>query len=320
MADPAGLRAPRRAGRARAPMRKRRPRGGAASQRPRYYRQPEPGEQPLAPLPFVATGRAGAPPRACQTRRRRRGRRPSPTSISRTSSAPRLSNGIPVVYARRDRGAGGPGRGRVRRRHRRRSGQRARHPVADAEPARRRHDQPQLDPDRRGAGAARRRDQPGASLDRTAVTLAALTPNLGPSLDLLADIVRNPAFDAGRGRAAARAAARRDRPGADPAERHRARARCRRCSTAPTIPMAGRSPASATRRWSRRLTRDDLVRFHQSWIRPDNATIFVVGDCRWPSWCRCSKRASATGRPPAGAEGDQELRRRAAGAAGRGSS
>ena len=34
----------------------------------------------------------------------------------------------------------------------------------------------------------------GASLDRTAVQMAALTPNLGPSLDLLADIVRNPAF------------------------------------------------------------------------------------------------------------------------------
>ena len=26
------------------------------------------------------------------------------------------------------------------------------------------------------------------------------------------------------------------------------------------------------------LTRDDLVNFHQRWLRPDNATIFVVGD------------------------------------------
>src|SRR5690606_20423982 len=34
----------------------------------------------------------------------------------------------------------------------------------------------------------------GASLDRTTVSLTALTPNLGPSLDLLADIIRNPAF------------------------------------------------------------------------------------------------------------------------------
>ena len=33
-----------------------------------------------------------------------------------------------------------------------------------------------------------------ASLDRTTVSLAALTPNLGLSLDLLADIVKNPAF------------------------------------------------------------------------------------------------------------------------------
>jgi zinc protease len=28
------------------------------------------------------------------------------------------------------------------------------------------------------------------------------------------------------------------------------------------------------------LTRDDLVRFHRTWIRPDNATLFVVGDTR----------------------------------------
>ena len=26
------------------------------------------------------------------------------------------------------------------------------------------------------------------------------------------------------------------------------------------------------------MTRDDLVKFHTDWIRPDNATIFMVGD------------------------------------------
>src|SRR5690606_24206857 len=35
----------------------------------------------------------------------------------------------------------------------------------------------------------------GASLDRTSVSMYALVPNLALSLDLLADIVKNPAFD-----------------------------------------------------------------------------------------------------------------------------
>ena len=60
-------------------------------QRPRYYRQPEPGEQPLAPMPaFRRSGRAGGSRRDAAARaapdagRRRR----SPTSTSRTSSGP----------------------------------------------------------------------------------------------------------------------------------------------------------------------------------------------------------------------------------------
>ena len=39
-------------------------------------------------------------------------------------------------------------------------------------------------------------------------------------------------------------------------------------------PFTGTGDAAAVRA----LTRDELVRFHQTWIRPDNATIFVVGD------------------------------------------
>jgi predicted Zn-dependent peptidase len=118
---------------------------------------------------------------------------------------------------------------------------------------------------------------PGAALDRTAVTMAALTPNLGPSLDLLADIVRNPAFEPSeverlRAQQLAQVAQELTQP-AGLASR-----------TLPVVlygaghpygrPASGSGDPAALKR----ISRDDLVRFHQSWIRPDNATIFAVGN------------------------------------------
>src|SRR3546814_18950678 len=35
----------------------------------------------------------------------------------------------------------------------------------------------------------------GASMDRTAVSMYALMPNLDASMDLMADVIKNPAFD-----------------------------------------------------------------------------------------------------------------------------
>jgi predicted Zn-dependent peptidase len=118
---------------------------------------------------------------------------------------------------------------------------------------------------------------PGTSLDRTSVTLAALTPNLGPSLDLLADIVKNPAFDPSeverlRGQQLAQIAAELTQPNG---------------LASRTLPVALYGPNHPYGRPTsglgtpdvvQALTRDDLVRFHQSWLRPDNATIFAVGD------------------------------------------
>ena len=118
----------------------------------------------------------------------------------------------------------------------------------------------------------------GASLDRTAVTLTALTPALG---------------------AVARPARRRR-----PQSRLRAGARssASASSSSPASPSELTQPAGIALRALpgvlygtqhpygkpftgtgdpavvRALTRDELVRFHQSWIRPDNATIFAVGD------------------------------------------
>ena len=117
----------------------------------------------------------------------------------------------------------------------------------------------------------------GSSLDRTFVTLGAVTPNLEPSLDLLADVVMNPAFD--------------------PAEVERLRA-TQLAAIASELTQPGGLGGRVTpvvlfgedhpygRPYSglgdphtvRAVTRDDLVNFHQTWIRPDNARIYVTGD------------------------------------------
>jgi len=104
-----------------------------------------------------------------------------------------------------------------------------------------------------------------------------LTPTLGASLDLLADIIRNPAFA--------------------PAEVERIRQQqlvgVAAELTQPTglayralpgilfgtshpygKPFSGAGDIAVLRS----LTRDELIGFHQRWIRPDNATIFVVSD------------------------------------------
>ena len=118
---------------------------------------------------------------------------------------------------------------------------------------------------------------PSQSLDRTAIQLTALTPNLGPSLDLLADVIRNPAFDPReverlRAQQLAQIASELTQPGglaarALPVVLYGAGHPYGKPGTGTGDPQAVRA-----------ITRDELVRFHQTWIRPDNATIFAVGD------------------------------------------
>ncbi|NQD38651.1 insulinase family protein [Permianibacter sp. IMCC34836] len=117
----------------------------------------------------------------------------------------------------------------------------------------------------------------GAGLDTATVSLSALKKNLDASLSLYADIVRNPAF------------------ANDELERNRTRwiAGIAREKAQPvqmalrTLPPllygAGHAYAipftgSGTEASIKSLNRDDLVNFHQNWLRPDNATLIVVGD------------------------------------------
>ncbi len=117
----------------------------------------------------------------------------------------------------------------------------------------------------------------GSNLDMSTVSMSALKANLTESLALAADVVRNPAFAqdeidrlrprwvAGIGREKAQPVqlALRTLPAVLYGEGH-----------SYSMPYTG----SGTEASIGSLTRDDLVKFHTDWIRPDNATIFMVGD------------------------------------------
>lgn len=115
----------------------------------------------------------------------------------------------------------------------------------------------------------------GGGADRSTFTLTALTANLSPSLDLLGDIVRNPAFaDSEIERVRAQTIT-----GIEQAMRTPASIAA--LTLNPIVygadsPYAG--PGSGTVESVTSLTRDDLVAFKDTWIRPDNVEIFVVTD------------------------------------------
>lgn len=116
-----------------------------------------------------------------------------------------------------------------------------------------------------------------STLDTTSVSLSALTENLRPSLDILSDVVRNPTFeqeeiDKLRGRWLAGIEQEKANPvqlalRMLPPEIYGA-------NHAYGVPFTGSGTAESINS----LNRDDLVSFHGAFLRPDNATIFVVGD------------------------------------------
>lgn len=117
----------------------------------------------------------------------------------------------------------------------------------------------------------------GSNLDVSTVSLSAIKDQLEPSLELYADVVKNPAFEEEelerlRQRLLAGIEQEKNQPvgialrtlppimyGGDHAY---------------GIPFTG----SGTTESVASITRDDLVGFHDTWIRPDNVTVFVVGD------------------------------------------
>jgi predicted Zn-dependent peptidase len=116
-----------------------------------------------------------------------------------------------------------------------------------------------------------------ATMDNTSISMFAVKPNLGPSLDLLADVVRNPAFAAAeveRKRAIllARIAEEKTQP------RSTAMRVLPPLIYGSTHPYGKPFTGSGNEAGVKSVTREDLIAFHHRWIRPDNGTIFVVGD------------------------------------------
>jgi len=116
----------------------------------------------------------------------------------------------------------------------------------------------------------------GGGRDTTTVSLSAVNPNLDASLDLMADIVKNPAFKA------------------DDIERIRTQQQTaidaadnnpRSIANRELAPLIfgtkhpyGRDPSgNGSKESVAKITRNDLVDYHNGWLRPENATIFAVG-------------------------------------------
>ncbi len=117
----------------------------------------------------------------------------------------------------------------------------------------------------------------GSSLDASHVSLSALKENLDASLDIFADVILNPSFpedDLDRLKIQHLAQIKQEQ----------ARPVTMGLRILPrfifgTDHAYGASiTGSGTEETVEAMTRDDMVRFHQTWFQPDNATIVVVGD------------------------------------------
>ncbi|MEM6913479.1 MAG: pitrilysin family protein, partial [Pseudomonadota bacterium] len=117
----------------------------------------------------------------------------------------------------------------------------------------------------------------GSTLDTTTISLSALTENLEPSLDILSDVVQRPNFPVEE--------IERQRPQLlSGIQQEKANPTSIALRMLPLlmygedhaygIPLTG----SGTEEAVAAITRDDLIQFHTRWIRPDNGTIYVVGD------------------------------------------
>ncbi|MDI1325550.1 MAG: pitrilysin family protein [Brevundimonas sp.] len=135
----------------------------------------------------------------------------------------------------------------------------------------------------------------GSGTNSTSVTMTALSARLDPSLDLYADVIRNPTFrpeDFQRTRTLQIA-------GIQQSNRNPGAIASRVLSRemyGPASPY-GR-PGSGTEQTVATLTPADVEAWHETWFRPDNATLVVVGDTTLAELTPKLERAFAGWRAP----------------------
>ena len=117
----------------------------------------------------------------------------------------------------------------------------------------------------------------GASSGREAsmVTLSAIKPSLGPALDLYATIIRRPNFpqaDLDRGKQNLESGIAQEKASPGGLLRRVLSNEVYGASHPYAYTGLGIESVIAS------ITRDELVAFHRRWLRPDNATLLVVGD------------------------------------------
>ncbi|HDZ11895.1 MAG TPA: insulinase family protein, partial [Bacteroidetes bacterium] len=117
----------------------------------------------------------------------------------------------------------------------------------------------------------------GSNLDASSVSLSALKSNLDPSLDIFADIILNPSFpekDFERLKKNQIAAIQREKVTPVQMALRVFPKLLYGANHAYGNPLTG----SGTEESVVRISRKDLIKFHQTWFKPNHATLIVVGD------------------------------------------
>jgi zinc protease len=117
----------------------------------------------------------------------------------------------------------------------------------------------------------------GSDLDSSYVNLGALKAKLDPSLDLFADVILNPSFPDADFK-------REQKLQLDAIEQEQKDPIQMAFRVVPGLfygpghaygnPLTGSGTAASTQA----ITREDIIRFHQTWLHPNNSTLIVVGD------------------------------------------
>ncbi len=135
----------------------------------------------------------------------------------------------------------------------------------------------------------------GANLDYSLVSLNTLKSTMDPSLDIYADLILHPAFPE-------KEFLRLQKERIAGIQREKVTPQAMALRVVPTLlygdghPYAVPFTGTGTEASVSKMTREDLAKFHETWFKPNNATLLVVGIRRSaksnPSWKNCWPRGS----------------------------